>query len=235
MKKILLPLVLVILFSSCRDVIFDNPFDPEVSKLEVKVLKVVSTEIRGNGDLCFDGEKIWFSSSDGSLYAVEPESGTVLREIPIGGIPTGLTFFQGLLYVSFGDEGDIVLIDPLAETIINEMPIGERLPYLITNDGNLLIIYDRRTEAIYTFNQDTGEFQFLFKITGFAPSGMEYSNGDIVIVERNNLSIYVFSLSGEILKSYNSPTNYPGGIAYDPSGYFYLFSTDGKIYKISLD
>ncbi len=225
----------LILFSGCKDVIFDNPFDPEVSKLQVKVLKVVNTEIRGNGDLCFDGEKLWFSSSDGSLYAVEPESGVVLREVPIGGMPTGITFFQGLLYVSFGDEGDLVTVDPLSETIINEMPIGERLPYLITNDGSLLIIYDRRTEALYTFDTETGQFQFLFKITGFNPSGMEYVNGNLVIVERNNLSIYVFSLNGDILKNYNSPTSYPGGIAYDPSGYFYLLSTDGKIYKILLD
>ncbi len=234
MKKTALPFLFLILFSSCRDIVFDNPFDPNLSKLQVKILKVVDTTLKGNGDLCWDGEKLWFASENGTLYALEPESATVLREIPVGGMPSGITFLQGLLYVSFGADGDLITVDPVSETVINEMPMGDRLPQLITTDGNLLFIYDSRTESIYSFNQETGEFSFLFKITGFRPSGMEYSGGNIVLVERTNLSIYVISLSGEIQKTYDSPTNYPGGITVDGMGNFYLISTDGKLYKISL-
>ncbi len=232
MKKAVLIFVLILAFSGCRDVIFDNPLDPNVSRLEVKIMKIMDTKLSGNGDLCFDGEKLWFASQDGTLYALDNESGQVLREIPVGGNTSGVTFFEGLLYASLA-EGRILLVDPLSGEVVNERPLRDKLPLFITNDGNRLIIYDSRSQGIYYYNDD-GSFEEILKIPGFQPSGIEYWNDRIVIVERGNLSIYLFKLDGQVDKVYSSPTNYPGGITRDSTGYFYLFSTDGKIYKLSL-
>ena len=234
MKKAIFIFVLLTVFSGCRDVIFDNPFDPNVSRVEVKIIKIIDTTLSGNGGLCFDGEKIWLASENGIIYALDIDSGVILREIHVGGTPTGITFFKGLLYISLGQEGTILLVDPLSGDILNEIPLGDRLPYLLTNDGVLLILYDAKSQSIYSFDEQTGNLGFMFKITGFQPSGLEIWNGNLVLVERKNLSIYVFSTAGDILKNYSSPTNYPGGITRDNQNNFYLFSTDGKIYKISL-
>ena len=234
MKKAIFLLVLIIVFDSCRDVIFDNPFDPNASKIEVKILKIIDTTLSGNGDMCFDGEKLWFASENGSLYAINPESGTIIREISVGGTLSGITFFKGMLYVSLGFERTILIIDPLSGDVINERPMGDKIPSLITNDGTYLLIYDSKTQSMFTFDDDTGNFGFMFKLTGFQPSGLEYWEGKIVLVERNSLTLYLFKTDGSVEKSYSCPTNFPGGIARDNIDNFYLFSTDGKIYKILL-
>jgi len=233
LKRVIFILVFALVFSGCRDIIFDNPFDPEASKIEVKILKIMDTRLSGNGDLCFDGEKLWFASEGGTLYAIDPDSGIVTRELYVGGTPSGITFFEGKLYVGIL-ERSILVLDPLSGDILVEFPVGEKIPAFITNDGTSLIIYDARSSSVFEFDPDTGVFSFMFKITGFQVSGIEGWAGNIVIVERANLSIYVFRPDGEIEKAYASPTNYPGGITKDSFDNFYLFSTDGKLYKLSL-
>lgn len=233
MKRAIFILAFALAFSGCRDVIFDNPFDPNASRIEVKILKIMDTRLSGNGDLCFDGEKLWFASEGGTLYAVDPDSGIITRELYVGGTPSGITFFEGRLYVGIL-ECSILVLDPLSGDILVEFPMGEKIPAFLTNFGEKLIVYDTRSSSVFEFDPDTGVFSFMFKITGFQVSGIEEWLGNIVIVERANLSIYIFRPSGEIEKTYASPTNFPGGIARDNLDNFYLFSTDGKLYKLSL-
>ena len=44
-------LVCIFLFNSCRDVIFNNPLDPDASRELLKIIKTLSTNLGGEGDI----------------------------------------------------------------------------------------------------------------------------------------------------------------------------------------
>ena len=68
-----------LLLNSCKDIVFNNPLDPDASAEAVQIIKVITTSLSGKGDICFDGEKFWKIENYGSLNAFDMESGTIIR------------------------------------------------------------------------------------------------------------------------------------------------------------
>ncbi|GEM_PF-730809 len=239
--KIRLISVFIILFSAiivlcgCRDIVFNNPLDPNASKDVIKVIQVVSTSLNGDGDLGFDGEKLWNISLSGLLTAVDRESGIEIRSYAVEP-GSGVAFLNDVIYIcSNGKENILVIVDPLSGDILNRLSTRDLYPAFLTPSGNgRLLLFDARSSGIFDYDPQSGDSTRLFQVSGFTIGGMTRYKNDLLISDKNTDSIFRFTLSGSVVTVYSSPASGIGGMTVDTSSYLYILMRDGKINKVSL-
>jgi len=233
---VLMVQLLITLFSlsGCKDIVFNNPLDPNGSKDVLNVIRVIETSLGGEGDIAYDGEKFWKINPGGSLIAFDRESGVVIRTFGVEP-GTGVAFYDDTIYLCHNERDNmLVLVDPLAGDILNRITTGQLFPGYIAAAGGSLLLFDARSSGIFRYYPETGDNVRLFEVAGFMVGGIaSYKNG-ILITDMNTDSIYRFTLSGEVEDVFTSPASGVSGIAVDGSNYVYLFMIDGKIYKVSL-
>lgn len=222
----------VLLPVSCKDVIFNNPLDPEASAEAVQIIKVITTPLTGKGDICFDGEKFWKIESYGSLNAFDMESGVIIRNYLVDS-GTGVVFFDHKLFICRG-ENILITVDPLSGEILNRVSTADLYPAYLTTDNISLIMFDARSSNFFRYDPATGTPTRLFQVSGLNIGGIEIYGDGILVTDMNSDSIYYFSMTGAINKVFRSPAGSVGGITVDGRNYVYLFTLDGKIYTISL-
>lgn len=232
LSTILFSILAVLSLSSCKDVVFNNPLDPDASAEAVQIIKVISTTLSGKGDICFDGEKFWKIESYGSLNAFDMESGTIIRTYSVDS-GTGVIFFENKLYICKG-ENTLIALDPLSGEILNRLSTTDLYPGYLTKDFSSLIIYDLRSTSFFEYNILNGTSNRLFQVSGLDIGGIEVYREGILVTDKNSDSIYYFALDGTINNVFRSPASGVGGITVDDRDYVYLFTIDGKIHKISL-
>jgi hypothetical protein len=224
----------LILLTGCKDIVFNNPLDPDASKEVVKVIKVIHTPLSGLGDFAYDGEKLWKINPFGNLTALDRESGITIRSFfTTGG--TGVTFYNDGIYTCNGEgENQLVRIDPLSGDTLNRITTGDIYPAFLASSGSTFVLFDIRSSGVFQYDPDTGAATRLFEVTGFNIGGMAMYKGGLLIADMNTDTLYRFQLDGGVSDVYSSPASGIGGLAVDNSNYVYLFILDGNIYKVSL-
>ena len=228
-------LSLLTLFSvSCKDIVFNNPLDPDASKDVVTVVRVVDTSLADRGDIAYDGEKFWKTSPFGNLTAFDRESGTIIRSF-ISHTGTGVAFFNDSIYLcGTGTENLLFIVDPLSGDTLNRISTRDLFPAFLAANGFELILYDQRSAGVFQYDPETGESLRLFGISGVNIGGIAMYKGGLLLVDTNTDSLYRFALTGDVLDVYSSPAAGISGVAVDESDYVYLLTLDGKVYKVSL-
>ncbi len=232
LKTIVFILGFIILSESCKDVLFNNPLDPDASIETLQIVKIVTTSLSGEGDIAYDGEKFWKINNFGILSAFDIESGVVIRTVST--VPgTGLATLQNKLYIC-GGSNIISSYDPLSGDLIDQISTGNLYPGFLSPMEDHLLLYDLRSFGFYEYDPVTGSSTPLFQLSGVNIGGIEYYQGSILFTDLNANSIYHYSLDGDMLNVYLSPATGTNAITVDGSYYLYLFTLDGQIYKVSL-
>lgn len=227
--------VFIILFNySCKDIIFNNPLDPNASKDVLTIIRVIETDIGGRGDLSFDGEKIWKIDLSGNLVAIDRESGVMIRSFSTDP-GTGVSFFRDKIYLCNGEgENILVSVDPLSGDILNRVSTREIHAAFLTGNTDQLLVFDVRSSGIFEYDPETGDSTRLFEVSGLNIGGIAVYKEGLLISDMNTDTIYRFTLNGDVISVFSSPASGVGGLTVDSSDYVYLFMLDGKIYKVSL-
>jgi hypothetical protein len=235
-KTALLSVVIILFnsFYSCKDIVFNNPLDPNASKDVLTVIRVIETTLAGRGDLSFDGEKIWKIDLSGNLVAIDRESGIVIRSFSTDP-GTGVSFFKDKIYICNGEGENVLLsVDPLSGDILNRVSTREIHAGFLTDSNDQLLVFDVRSSGVFEYNPETGDSTRLFEISGLNVGGIAMYKDGLLISDMNTDAIYRFGLSGDVINVFSSPASGVGGLTVDTSDYVYLFMLDGKIYKVSL-
>ncbi len=234
----LLLIFLILPVLNCRDVVFNNPLDPQASKDVVRIIRIIDTTLSGPGDMTFDGEKIWKFNPYGTLAAVDRESGTLIRSFSTES-GTGVTFFRDIIYLCNGQgENMLYELDPLSGDVFNRLTMSSIFPgYLaaaVLDGADWLIIYDTRSSGIFRYDPESGDIARLFEVAGLDIGGMETYKDGLLITDSNTDSLYFFDWNGAVKAVYSAPEQGIGGITVDDGNDVYLFMSNGKIYKVTL-
>ena len=190
LKKIIYLLVFIIFFSSCKDIIFNNPLDPNASKGVLKTVKIITTNVTGDGDLCYDGEKLWKISPFGRLVALDIDSGAKIREFSgFGG--DGADYYNEKIYISSGYDY-LTLVNVLSGDLEqNLLTSNTYFKFIAFKDGKI-IGFDTKSSYFIEFNLETYEKKKLFRLTGFNIGGISVYGDDLIITEKDSDSVYLF-------------------------------------------
>lgn len=73
-----------------------------------------------------DGQRVYVTTADGTLYVVNAATNEVITTLSVGAAANGLAFSPGgnVLYVSSRDAGTVVAIDPLTNSITRTYTLG---------------------------------------------------------------------------------------------------------------
>jgi YVTN family beta-propeller protein len=90
-----------------------------------------------------DGQRVYVTTADGTLYVVDAATYELVTTLAVGAAANGLAFSPdgGVLYVSSRDAGTVVAIDPVTNTITRTYPLGgmpQRLA--VAPDGSELYV-----------------------------------------------------------------------------------------------
>ena len=222
----------VSIFNGCRDVVFNNPLDPDASRANLTIQRVFATSLSGPGDICFDGEKIWKTESGGRTTAFDMESGTIIRSFQLDPA-TGPGFLDRLLYLS-GEDNQVRVYDPLSGALINRISTSEVYPRLLAARETDLLLFDSRSENLFSLNPETLELRRLFQLSGLVTGGMEWFEGSLLITDSASDTLFRLTAEGDVMDVYRSPLAGVTGICKDDRGYIYLMGLDGQVAKVTL-
>ncbi len=231
-KIILFVWVFIIIFESCKDIIFNNPLDPNASIETLQIVKIVPTGLMGEGDLAYDGEKFWKISVTGGLYAFDAESGAVIRSLAVRP-GTGVAVLRDKIYICNG-ENILYAYDSLSGDLIDQISTVELYPAFLTTLDDRLLLYDQRSTSFYRYEPETGATELLFQISGVEIGGIETYGDGVLFTDKKSNSIYQYNLDGNLINAYLSPAESTVGISIDNGSYIYLLTLDGQLYKVSL-
>jgi YVTN family beta-propeller protein len=90
-----------------------------------------------------DGQRVYATTADGTLYVVNAATNTVITTLPVGAAANGLAFSPDgtVLYVSSRDAGTVAAVDPVTNTITRTYTLGgmpQRLA--VAPDGSELYV-----------------------------------------------------------------------------------------------
>lgn len=232
LKTTVFVLAFIFLFNSCQDVIFNNPLDPDASRELLKIIKTLSTNLSGEGDITNDGEKLWKINTIGSVYAFDIESGVIIRSVS-GITGTGICIIDNRLYVCNGSN-ILYSYDSLSGDLLDQISTTDMYPAFLSSFDGLIILYDLRSSSFFQYDPNSGSTEQLFQVIGFEIGGVEVYGEDILFSDLNTNTIYQYSREGDMINMYLSPATNTRGLTVDSSGYIYLLTLNGQLYKVSL-
>ncbi len=222
----------LLFLSGCSERVFDNPFDPFVSKGEFFIVNYISLPSSDIGDITWDGSTLLCISKSGTIYSINRVNGSTVRTIPSPlPSPTGLVYDGTGLWISSPEQPEILKINILSGEIIKRTGVQRLQISSLAWDGENLLGYDRITKIIYKINKETGEIISSIKIPGFSAGGILFFDGNIWVSDPLSALIYKLNPEGKILSTYSSPGQKPQGLTYDGA---YLWNSDasGKAFQL---
>lgn len=232
MEYFLFFLTLIFLLYGCSERVFDNPFDPFVSKGEFFIVNYINLPSPDIGDITWDGSTLLCIGRSGTIYSINKVNGAVIRTIqsPLPS-PSGLVYDGTGLWISSPAQSEILKINIVSGEIIKRTGVQRLQLSSLAWDGENLLGYDQITKRIYKINEETGEIISSIKIPGFDTGGIAFVNGNIWISDPLSVLIYKLNSEGKVLSTYSSPGQSPRGLTYDGA---YLWNSDasGKAFQL---
>jgi len=178
----------------------------------------------------FDGTQVWFGRGE-ALVALDPKSGTVLRELPV--MADAGTAFDGRYLWQLAD-ARIQKIDPGTGRVISTIPAPAegRDSGLAWAEG-MLWVGEYRARKIHQIDAETGAILRTITSDRFV-TGVSWSNGDLwhaTLEDEKSEIRRVDPQSGEVLERLELPEGIVvSGMETDGHGTFYCGGTStGKV------
>ncbi len=254
----------------------DGTVEIVVTEAEIKAATGKSdADLDDRGIVVDDDGNIYFTEKDSDSVLMKPADGgdvvVVASKADVmaatgnssAADPRSLTIgSDGKLYIMDNGSDSIVSYDPATETValaasksdlqgvsgISKVNLEGGI--VATDDGNLYFVSDASTDAVMSFNIDTGEpglvakdgpFHDLDVYMAVAPNGDlivadDYGNNTIYRVDPDTGEISTFLSEEQIEAAVGQSVDLEGGISFDAEGNFYLAeeNTDG-VFKWSVD
>lgn len=214
------------LLSNCSERVFDNPFDPFVSKADFFIVNYINLPSTDIGDITWDGSTLLCISKSGVIYSINRVNGSIVRTIqsPIPS-PSGIVYDGTGLWISSPTHPEILKINIVSGDVIKRIWVQRLELSSLSWDGENLLGYDRVTKRLYKINRETGEIVSSIKIPGFSLGGFVVFKGSIWISDSISALIYKMNQEGKVLFIYSSPGQSPTGLTHDGE---YLWNSDGS-------
>lgn len=227
----LLAVFSLVWLAACNDRLFDNPYDPNA---EERAYEIVSTMQAGGIaplDLTFSGNALWAADGRVRLVALNPNNGTMIRELEVGQPAAGIAYDGVDLWLSVANSSQLELVN-----IVN----GARIRTLNLLRGDFgamdyfsgrLYISDRLSNSILVVDPENGTIERSLPQPGSAIDGICHDGANVWTLDATQMKIFRLTESGTTVNQYQAPSRLVAGLAF-AGGFIWCGDRAGKIYKL---
>lgn len=189
--------------------------------------------------LTWDGERLWHSDQGaGTIYAIDPDDGTVVRTLDCPSVRADLTWHDGLLCQVGGRPKRIVLVDPVGGGVVGErqvLPASGRLCGVeAAPEGDGMWMGLRAPAVIQLRDAVTMAVRRELDVDGL-PSGLTYVDGVVLYSEFEHGTIRaVDATTGAMLAVARVPGR-PVGMTWDGGHVWYCDFAARRFNAVRLD
>lgn len=187
--------------------------------------------------LTFDGEHLWFSDQDaGKIFAVDPATGAVVRELDCPMVRADLAFHDGRLCQVGGRPKRVVVVDPATGAIVAEKPVrpsnGRLCGIEMGPDGMWMCL--RNPPVLQLRDVETMTVRRELPVEG-SPSGLTYVDGIVLYGEFDEGIVRAVDTgTGEMLATV-AVEGRPTGMTWDGEHVWYCDFSARSVRAIRLD
>jgi hypothetical protein len=178
----------------------DNKRLMRVSLKDPKAVeRVVDTDFGGVNDLVAYDNLIWTSDTfDGKVFAVDPEKGAIVKEIPAPASVNGITFFDGKMFAVSWDLHEVFELDPAGKEQPKAFGLADHFVNLdgieVLDDGTF-IVSDFVGNKVSTISPDRKTVTTLIEILYPADIGLDREKGILYVPQFYGNKAFAFQLS----------------------------------------
>ncbi|MEN8152487.1 MAG: hypothetical protein ABFR75_00565 [Acidobacteriota bacterium] len=227
---------MVIVFSSitsCKDRIFNNPFDPDKDERGFEILSVINIENRYSPtDITFSGNSLWITPRYSGAISINYNSGAVIRRLEFNNRPVnGIGYDGSDLWLNLKDAAEVTNVNIVNGEIIKSLKLPEGNYIHLDFHSPNLYIADRQSNSILSIDPDSGTILDTIRGPSFTIDGICFDGTSFWILELSTLKIFKIDINGDIVNTYRSPTETPSGLCCS-DGIIWLGDSTGKILKL---
>jgi len=213
---------------SCRDRLFDNPFDPDVAEVVFEVVQTLAAPISSPLDLTWDGSLLWVvDGPTGLLAGLNPASGALVRTLrPPVSATTGVASDGADLWVCGGESADVYRINVLNGDIQKRLSLQRGAFTACEYAQGSLWLADSLSNKILRVDPETAEIIGSFGNPGTRVAGLAFDGMHFWISDPAAITIYELDSGGRLLRKFLSPGPSPRGLTYDGR---FLWNADGNL------
>jgi len=218
-------------FFSCRDRLFDNPFDPDRELTAYELVATISIPGISPLDLAFSGDSLWVVDTASRIISLNYNSGAVIRQLDFYQLVNGICYDGDGLWVSRRGQSQIIKIDIVNGSVIRVLNLvrGD-LAGMDFFDDRLYII-DRQTNSVLVVSPETGAIDQSITCPGFSLNGVAFDGVHLWTIDSNQQRIYRLTESGTVVGTYQAPSPTVVGLCFN-SGIIWCGDQTGKIYQL---
>ena len=232
-KYIWILISLFSIFYSCKDRIFNNPFDPNPEVPGYEIISITPIGSITPVDMTFVGDSIWVVDLFSKLLSLNYNSGSIIRELDFTSTDkvNGICYNGSDLWLNIEGKRRIVKVNIINGQIIKILNLVEGHFGVMDFFNATIYISDELSNSILQIDEETGEVLNTIKNPSFYCNGICFDGENLWVLDAPAMRIYKINTNGDILNVYQSPEKNPIGLCYS-EGIIWCGDRSGKIFKL---
>jgi YVTN family beta-propeller protein len=170
------------------------------------------------------------SAVENSVAVIDPKTGRLLADVPVGSGPTKIAFGEGAAWVIDADYEAVERIDPATSTVRQTVRVGSGPTSIVVGAGAVWVAngldgtVSRIDPKTNTVVQEIG--------VGNGPSGIAFGDGSVWVVNRDDHALSrIDPRSGKVVSTLDAGTD-PVDVAVGAGAVWVTNESTGKVVKI---
>jgi len=174
---------------------------------------------------------VWVTNAhERSVSRVDPETGSVIQRIDVGGDPGGIAVGAGAVWVANSLDGTVSRIDPRTNREVQAIPVGIRPTALAVDDG---IVWVTSSEERSVTRIDASSGSEIDQIaTDALGGGIAVGGGSVWVTDGSSRSVVRIDARRGVVLDRLNVGNGPNGVAFGEGSVWVANSLDGTVSRI---
>ena len=229
--SVLLILSISIPALSCRDRVFDNPFDPGRSDTAYEISRVLNLDFIAPLDLSFSPEALWICDGGNQISAVDYNSGQTIRTLNPGRPVIGITHAEGDLWLAFPGTRQLNRVNALNGETVRQLFLPRGEPGRLDYHQGRLYVADSGANVVMVVDPLSGNVERTLNHLGFSLDGLAYDGYFTWTLDSGQEKIFRQADNGTPGQAYVAPARNLSGLAWGADS-LWCGDRGGRIFRL---
>jgi sugar lactone lactonase YvrE len=179
----------------------------------------------------FSGDALWVCDSFGRVYALNYDSGQVIRELNVEQSAAGVAYDGSYLWLAVRGTTSLQRVNIITGALIREVRLPRGDISGIDWYGGRLYVADRLSNSVLVVDDLTGVVERTLAHPGISLDGVATDGRDLWTADGAQMAIYRQDLLSAAIAPFTAPDRTPSGLCAS-NGFVWLGDRSGRVFKL---